>query len=129
MKSPTWLKPEINANTIITLIMLLGGGYSLYYTISGRLDLQDEKNKRQMEIDAAQTKKIEDGQRARREDMQRLEVQMRLVEQKSDSKLESLQRDVSELKASTREINANLQWLVRQQGGTPTFTIPPQPQR
>lgn len=129
MKSPTWFKPEINANTIITLIMLLGGGYSLYYTISGRLDLQDEKNKRQMEIDADQTKKIEDGQRARREDMQRLEVQMRLVEQKADSKLESLQRDVSELKASTREINANLQWLVRQQGGTPTFTIPPQPQR
>ena len=129
MKSPTWFKPEINANAIITLIMLLGGGYSLYYTISGRLDLQDEKNRRQMEIDADQTKKIEDGQRARREDMQQLEVQMRLVEQKADSKLESLQRDVSELKASTREINANLQWLVRQQGGTPTFTIPPQPQR
>ena len=129
MKSPTWFKPEINANTIIILIMLLGGGYSLYYTISGRLDLQDEKNRRQMEIDADQTKKIEDGQRARRENMQRLEVQMRLVEQKADSKLESLQLDVSELKASTREINANLQWLVRQQGGTPTFTIPPQPQR
>lgn len=129
MKSPTWFKPEINANTIITMIMLLGGGYSLYYTTSGRLDLQDEKNKRQMEIDADQTKKIEDGQRARRENMQRLEVQMRLVEQKADSKLESLQLDVSELKASTREINANLQWLVRQQGGTPTFTIPPQPQR
>jgi len=129
MKSPTWFKPEINANTIITLIMLLGGGYSLYYTISERLDIQDERNKRQSEIDAEQTKNIEDGQRARREDMQRLEVQMRLVEQKADSKLESLQRDVSELKASTREINANLQWLVRQQGGTPTFTIPPQPQR
>jgi len=125
MKSPTWFKPEINANFILTLVMLLGGGYGLYYGIALRLDLQDATNSRQMEIDAEQTKRIEDGQRSRREDMQRLEAQMRAVEQKEDTKLEILQRDIADVKGTLREVNANIQWIVRQQGGTPTFTIPP----
>jgi len=125
MKSPTWFKPEINANFILTLVMLLGGGYGLYYGIALRLDLQDATNRRQMEIDAEQTKRIEEGQRSRREDMQRLEAQMRAVEQKADAKLEILQRDIADVKGTLREVNANIQWIVRQQGGTPTFTIPP----
>lgn len=110
--------------SLINLAALIVGGCTLYFAITGRLDKQEMVNAAQAQTDAAQTRAIEEGQRQRRSEMERLENQIRAVEQKSDAKFEAVQRDLGELKGTTREINANLQWIVRQQGGVPRFTIP-----
>lgn len=129
MKAPSWFKPEINANFILTLILLVATGSGLYFGLQASLEKQELRValaiESQRKVDEEQTKNIERGQTERRADMLRLEAQVRTIEQKADLKLEALQRDLSELKGTTREINANLQWIVRQQGGSPTFTIPP----
>lgn len=131
MRSPSWFKPEINANFLLTCAALVVSTSGLYYGLSGRLDQQEVKmalaTTRQDEIDKDQTKKIENGQAERRAEMLRLEGQVRAVEQKTDQKLESVQRDLLELKGTTREINANLQWIIRQQSGNLPITIPPPP--
>lgn len=125
MRSPSWFKPEINANFLLTLVMLLIGGSTLYYTIVGRIDRQEMINAAQTKTDADQTKMIEDGKRERREEMAKIEASIKSVDQKADAKLELLSRDMSDVKGTMREMNANLQWIVRQQGGTPSFAIPP----
>ena len=125
MKAPSWFKPEINANFVLTLVTLLVGGTTFYSTIISRLDRQEVINAAQSKVDADQTRMIEDGKRERREEMARVEAAIKAVDAKADAKLEVLQRDMSDVKGTLREVNANLQWIVRQQGGSPTFTIPP----
>ena len=111
--------------SLVNLGMMIIGGVSLYFAIINRLDRQEQINLQQTRIDAEQTRAIEEGKQTRREEMMRMDAQMRAVEQKADAKLEALARDLSELKGDSREIKANLQWLIRAQGGAPQITIPP----
>lgn len=110
--------------SLINMAMIIIAGSGLYFAIIGRLDRQEMINQAQARVDADQTQKIEEGRRERREELAKVEAAIKAVDQKADAKLELIQRDVGEIRGALREMNANLQWIVRQQGGPPSTISP-----
>lgn len=98
MHKPSWFKPEINMNFILTAAVVAAG---MAFSWS-RIESQTAHQSRQLEkLEAV--------------DIQ-LKAEIREVREKGDAKLEIMARDMGEMKLSLRAISTNIEWIVKQSG-------------
>lgn len=98
MQKPSWFKPEINLNVLLTV-----AGFAIAIVLGwSRMEGQATEQ-------AKQIVKLE------MEDA-RIRSEIREVREKADAKLELLTRDMSEVRSALKGISTNIDWIVRQSG-------------
>lgn len=98
VEKPSWFKPEINMNFLLTAAVVAAGMAFSWSSMQSQT--------------AAQARQIDE---LKATDAM-IRAEMREVREKADAKLELLSRDVGDMKASLREIGTNISWIVRQSG-------------